>query len=280
MLCFDCPRNCGVDRENAFGFCNCSNKIYVAKIIENFMWEEPCISGKKGALAIFFAGCNLRCEFCQNYKISHYQTGKAYSPQEFRALLESFHLSTFSSIDLITPTHYSSALLEALQGFSSPIPIVWNSSGYEKPEMIDKLSTVVDVFLPDLKYFDCDLSLKHSKAKDYFQVASKAIEAMRRNKPKEVFQGGVLQEGVLIRHLVLPGCKDDSLKLLDYIKEQIQNPFVSLMSQFTPVPNSDITRALYPLEYKIVLSYSDKLGIDRGYFQDFDSSSKSFIPDF
>ena len=192
MLCYDCPRMCGVDRQKAEGFCGQGEKIRVAKIIENFMWEEPCISGDKGALAIFFSGCNLRCEFCQNYKISHKKVGNEYSPEEFRKLLLSYDLSTFSSIDLITPSHFSSAIVEALKGLKLPIPIVWNSSGYEREEVIEKVAGVVDVFLPDLKYFDEVLSMKNSKAKDYFLVASRAIAAMKKAKPQNIFNGDVM----------------------------------------------------------------------------------------
>ena len=280
MLCYDCPRECGVNRDERVGFCGCKNKIFVSKIIENFMWEEPCISGQKGALAIFFAGCNLRCEFCQNYKISHCQNGKEYSPEEFRSLLESLDLSTFSCIDLITPTHFSSLIIEALKGFKSPIPIVWNSSGYEKEEMIESVAQVVDVFLPDFKYFDEELSEKYSKAKDYFAVASKAVKMMRKCKPQEVFKDDVLQEGVLIRHLVLPSHKENSIKVLDFIKKEIASPFISLMSQFTPTEKSSISRKVYPLEYKIVCAHAVKLGLDRGYMQGFDSSTEDFIPQF
>ena len=203
MNCFDCPRRCGVDRSVQTGFCKVDDKIAVAKVIENFMWEEPCISGKKGALAIFFGGCNLMCEFCQNYKISHTQIGQKYTPIQFREFLKSFDLDKYCSIDLITPTHYSSLLIEALSEFSSPIPIVWNSSGYENEEMIEKVAKVVDVFLPDFKYYDKNLSHQLSKAKDYFEVASKAILMMRKTKPENYFKDDVLQEGVLIRHLVL-----------------------------------------------------------------------------
>ena len=204
MLCFDCPRMCGVDRRKVDGFCGQGENIRVAKIIENFMWEEPCISGDKGALAIFFAGCNLRCEFCQNYKISHAKVGKEYTPEEFKKMLLEYDLSTFSSIDLITPTHFSSALEKAFKGLSLPIPVVWNSSGYENEETIERVAKFVDVFLPDLKYFDCKLSSKYSKAANYFEQASKAIKRMRKSKPNNVFDNGVLTEGVLIRHLVLP----------------------------------------------------------------------------
>ena len=280
MLCYDCPRNCGGDRSKAKGFCQADDKIAVAKVIENFMWEEPCISGEKGALAIFFGGCNLKCEFCQNHKISHSQVGQKYSPKEFKQFLDSFDLTKFSCIDLITPTHYSSLLIDALSNFDCPIPIVWNSSGYEKEEMIEKLSSVVDVFMPDLKYFDSQLSKKLSKAEDYFECASRAIKKMRECKSNNVFSDGVLKEGVLIRHLVLPGHTDDSVKLLQFIKDEISNPFISLMCQFTPTENSSIKRKILPLEYKRVLAFAEKLGLNDGYFQGQDSADDGFIPEF
>ena len=280
MLCYDCPRNCGIDRALQKGFCGESDKIRVAKIIENFMWEEPCISGDKGALAIFFSGCNLKCDFCQNYKLSHQGCGKEYTADEFRCLLEGYDLSTFSSVDLITPTHFSSLLIKALSDFDCPIPIVWNSSGYEKEEVIQKLADVVDVFLPDFKYSDDSLALKHSKASDYFEVASKAVVAMRKVKKQEIFKDGVLQSGVLIRHLVMPEKVENSKRVLDFLKNEIDNPFISLMSQFTPTQNSQLQRKIYPLEYKLVLSHAEKLGLNHGYIQDYCSSSEDFIPEF
>ncbi len=278
-LCYDCPRRCGVDRRITKGYCLEEDKIRVAKIVENFMWEEPCISGKKGALAIFFSGCNLRCEFCQNYQISHIGKGISYTPKEFRQLLEKFDLTKYSSIDLITPTHFSSLLIEALSDFKSPIPIVWNSGGYENCEVIKRLGKVVDVFLPDFKYFDEKLSKDLSKATDYFQVASKAIMAMREIKKENKFDNGVMQEGVLIRHLVLPGQTKDSLKILDFIAENISSPFVSIMGQFTPI-RGRIKEKLKPIEYKLVLSHAEKIGLTEGYFQELASAEESFIPEF
>lgn len=277
--CFDCPRNCGVIRGTQRGFCGEGDKIRVAKIIENFMWEEPCISGEKGALAIFFSGCNLRCEFCQNYEISHVGKGKEYLPQEFADLLKSYDLEKYSTIDLITPTHFSSLLLEALDEFKSPIPIVWNSGGYEKPEMIRKLSKVVDVFLPDFKYYSSGLSKSLSKVDDYFSIAQDAIKTMREEKEENVFKEGILQKGVLIRHLVLPGYIEDSKKILEYISQNISQPFVSIMGQFVPM-GKIIKERLKPLEYKIILSYAEKLGLTNGYFQDLDSACDKFIPEF
>lgn len=280
MLCYDCPRNCGVDRNKNLGFCREEENIRIAKIIENFKWEEPCISGKKGALAIFFSGCNLRCEFCQNFNISHKGKGDVYSSEEFRNLLENYDLSKFSCIDLITPTHFSSKIIESLQNFKSPIPIVWNSSGYEKEETIERLKNIVDVFLPDFKYYSSELSLKLSYAKDYFEVASKAIKKMRELKPKNIFNDGILQSGVLIRHLVLPGQVKDSFKILDYIKENINDPYISLMAQFTPINKGTLNRRIYPLEYKAVLSHAEKLNLDKGYIQDITSANENFVPEF
>ncbi len=277
--CNDCPRNCNVDRSIAKGFCGESDKIRVSKIIENFMWEEPSISGDKGALAIFFSGCNLRCEFCQNYEISHIGKGKEYTPSEFRDLLLSFDLEKYSSIDLITPTHFSSLILEALHNVKFTIPIVWNSSAYEKPETIKRLSFIVDVFLPDFKYYDKNLSLALSKAEDYFDVAKEAILAMKEYKKKNIFENGLLKEGLLIRHLVLPGYSQDSKKILDFIADNINDPYISLMGQFTPT-RGRLKDRLKPLEYKIVLSYAEKRGLINGFFQELNSANSSFIPKF
>lgn len=276
--CFDCPRNCGVDRIQSFGVCKAPNKIIVAKIIENFMWEEPCISGKKGALAIFFSGCNLHCNFCQNYKISKNIVGQQYTPQEFLSLLKSYDLEKFSCIDLITPTHFSSLLIETLSNYKFPIPIVWNSGGYEKPETIEKLSVVVDVFLPDLKFFSSDVSKKYTCCSDYFTWASQSLIKMRELK-KDKFKNGIMTQGLLVRHLVLPNQYRDSLKILEFISDKLPNTYISLMSQFTPVGESK-SRKILPLEYKLVLNHAEKLKLNKGYFQDFSSSTEEFVPNF
>lgn len=281
MKCYDCPRKCGVERDINVGFCGEKDKIRISKIIENFKWEEPCISGEKGALAIFFSGCNLRCEFCQNYEISHKGKGEYYSSQEFIDLIKSFDLRKFETIDLITPTHFSSLLIEAFKDFKSPIPIVWNSSGYESVDIIEKISTFVDVFLPDFKYYSSELSFKLSKAVDYFDITSKAIKKMKELKKENLFNDrGILTTGLLIRHLVLPEKTNDSFKILDYIRNNIKDPYISLMSQFTPVGKGELKRKIYPLEYKLVLNYAQKLGLDKGFFQEFSSADEIFIPNF
>ena len=278
MMCTDCPRFCQVNRNIEKGFCGAQNKIVVAKIIENFTWEEPCISGKKGTLAIFFAGCNLKCRYCQNFKISHSLVGQEFSPEQFRQKIESYQLEKYSAIELITPTHFSSLLSLSFENFCSPIPIVWNSSGYENEQTIEKIAKFVDVFLPDFKYADNILAQKLSFAPNYFERAKEAIALMAKLKPN-IWQEGVLKSGVLIRHLVLPQNVKNSLDVLDAIKQIVDKPFVSIMSQFTPF-GKPFDRALLPLEYKIVLSHAQKIGLNEGYMQDFSSAKTEFVPNF
>lgn len=280
MKCKDCPRMCKINRNSTIGFCGFKDKIVVAKIIENFMWEEPCISGEKGSLAIFFSGCNLKCNFCQNYKISFTNKGKEFSPKEFNNFLSQFNQKKYSCIEFISPTQFSSLLVEALRDFKKEIPLVWNSGGYETPSTIKKISKFVNVFLPDFKYSENVLSKSFSGADNYFYYASKSIKQMRKLKPKEIFNNEILTEGVLIRHLVLPGFLENSKKVLAFISKKIKNPFISLMSQFTPTPYSSIKRKIYPLEYKIILNYAKNLNLFRGYFQELDSANESFIPSF
>lgn len=276
MKCFDCPRNCGVDRSKQKGFC-LEGELRVAKVIENFMWEEPCLTGEKGVLAIFFSGCNLRCKFCQNYKISHIGQGKVYTPEQFADFLKQFDMTKFWAIDLITPTHFSSKLAQAFSIYRPNIPIIWNSSGYEKAQTIEMVSKFVDIFLVDFKYVDKKLSTALSCCNDYYDQAIKAIEQMC--KKKNIFDGQLLRQGTIIRHLILPGCTYDSLAVIKTIAEKFPSALLSIMSQFTPIEQSPIKRRLKPLEAKIVLSKAEKLGL-QGYFQDIESSDAQFIPKF
>lgn len=279
MVCEQCPRRCKVNRTKTIGFCGESEKIRVAKIIENFKWEEPCISGDKGALAFFFSGCNLRCNFCQNYEISHIGKGQSFSVKEFRKLLSSYDLSKFDSIDLVTPSQFSLQLCEVFKDFNSPIPIVFNSNSYESEDIITKVSAFVDVFLADLKFYDQALSSRVALASDYFTVASKVVKLMNKLKPNRL-ENNILKQGLLIRHLILPNQVRDSIKLLDFIRKEIKNPFVSIMSQFTPIGKGEFDRPISPLELKAVLAHAEKLGLTNGYFQDLESANTCFIPNF
>ena len=279
MKCNACPRKCNVDRNSSLGFCNEGEEIRVAKIINNFKWEEPPISGNNGTCAIFFSGCNLKCSFCQNYKISRGQVGDLFTSEEFANILKQLDESSNESIDLITPTHFTNQILKAFEIYKPKKKVVWNSSGYESVSSVDKIAKYVDIFLPDFKYYSPELSLHFSKAKDYFEIARKAIKRMSVLKPNK-FKNGVLTEGVIIRHLVLPSHAKDSFEIFNFIKQNIDNPIISVMSQFTPNGEDKEGRKLNVIEYKAVLSHIKKLGLTNGYFQDLSSADENYIPEF
>ncbi len=277
-LCSICPRNCGIDRNLSKGFCNEQNTIKIAKIIKNFGWEEPCITGKKGALAIFFSGCNLRCDYCQNFEISRGGVGQDYSIDEFCKLIED-EQDSHSSIDLVTPTHFSVALQKAFERLDKKIPVIWNTNSYETVENIQKVSKFVDVFLADLKYSDDSLGREFSKCNDYFSNALPAIKEMCRQKC-DIMEDDFMKQGVIIRHLVLPDHIQNSIKTLNIINDNFPTRKVSIMSQFTPNGRSKLNRKLKPIEYKAVLAHLESLEISNGYIQDFDSADECFIPNF
>lgn len=275
-ICEICPRHCKVNRGKNVGFCNEFNKIRISKIIDHFKWEEPCLTDEKGVCAIFFSGCNLKCDYCQNYEISCGQVGKEYSAEEFANLLREKEKDN-SYFDFITPTHFSNEILSAFKIYRPKIPVIWNSSSYEEVEILKKLNEFVDIYLLDLKYADNFVGRKYSNCHDYFDKASKVLDFCAQK--KDVFKDNLLRQGLIIRHLVLPNEIDNSLKVIDYIAKNFPDRIVSVMSQFTPTPKSSIKRKLTPLEYKIVQKRAlNKL--TKGYFQDFDSAEDSFIPKF
>lgn len=278
MLCQICPRKCLVNRNKKNGFCNENKSIRIAKIIKNFQWEEPCITGKKGSLAIFFSGCNLRCDYCQNYEISQGTVGETFSIDQFVELIEE-NQPSHSSIDLITPTHFSDELYEAFKRVKKTIPVVWNTNSYETSNNIKKISEFVDVFLADFKYSCDEMGKKFSLCNDYYTQSLKAINQMCKEK-KDIYKDDLMIEGVLIRHLVLPGYVENSLKVLDCIKENFLDRKISLMSQFTPNGRSTLNRKLKPIEYKIVLAHLQKLNLTNGYLQEFESADDCFVPKF
>ena len=275
-ICEICPRHCKINRKKNVGFCNEFNKIRISKIIDHFKWEEPCLTDEKGVCAIFFSGCNLKCDYCQNYEISCGQVGKEYSAEEFANLLREKEKDN-SYFDFITPTHFSNEILSAFKIYRPKIPVIWNSSSYEEVEILKKLDEFVDIYLLDLKYADNFVGRKYSNCHDYFDKASKVLDFCAQK--KDVFKDNLLRQGLIIRHLVLPNEIDNSLKVIDYIAKNFPDRIVSVMSQFTPTPKSSIKRKLTPLEYKIVQKHAlNKL--TKGYFQDFDSAEDSFIPKF
>lgn len=283
MKCELCPRKCGVNREENAGFCGVKT-LKVARVMLH-MWEEPIISVGKGSGAIFFSGCNLKCLYCQNFEISHQAKGNEISPNGLAEIFKALERQGAANINLVTPTHFADGIVEALEIYRPKIPIVWNTSGYEEVETIKKIAKYVDVYLTDLKYFSSELSKNFSNAENYFEKASKAILEMRKAQPKDVVGNGVMKKGLIVRHLVLPGCVKDSIKVLDWIKENLgSETYLSLMNQYTPCykasENELLKRKIKPLEYKVAQAHALKLGFENGFFQEPQSASKKYIPKF
>lgn len=283
MICNKCPRGCNIDRSKNVGVCGVGDMPRVAKAYLH-MWEEPAITGSNGSGTVFFSGCNLKCIYCQNYKISHEGFGKYITYDRLAGIFKDLEEKGASNINLVSPSHYVDAIKKALDIYKPNIPIVYNTSGYDSVETIEELKDYVDIFLVDFKYFDSDLANKLSKAPDYPDVTKAAILKMREIIPDEVYEGDVLKKGVLIRHLILPNHTDDSIKILTWIKENIKNPFISLMGQYTPMYKAqafeDISRVLKPIEYKIVEEKMIALGLTNGYTQELSSANDCYTPVF
>lgn len=284
MNCNICPRKCNVDRKVNIGFCKASNNIKVAKYMLHF-WEEPIISGDNGSGAIFFSHCNLKCVYCQNYKISSEGQGKIITQEQFIDIMKELEQLGANNINLVSPTHYTYQITEALKKYKPKIPIVWNSSGYEDDLTIKNLKDLVDIYLVDMKYMDNNLAFNLSKAEDYPEVCKKAILQMRENQPKDIIKNGIMQKGVIIRHLVLPNEIENSFKVLDWIYENFgENIFISIMGQYTPcyqaINMQKYNRVLKPIEYKRVINHVKLLGFNNGFFQELDSANSCYIPNF
>lgn len=282
MICDICPRKCNIDRSKAVGFCGMTNTVKLAKA-DVFMWEEPCISGTNGSGAVFFSGCNLRCCFCQNFQISNQNFGKEISTKRLAQIFKELAEKDVHNINLVSPSHFVNQIIEALKIYKPNIPIVYNSNGYESVETIKKLKNYVDIYLVDLKFCSSELSQRYCKANNYFEVATSTIKEMISQKPKVIVQNGIMKQGVIIRHLVMPNQTADSLKILQWIADNAkENCLVSLMCQYTPYFNAknypEINRKLKPIEYKIVLTRANELGLTNGYAQDMSSATEDFIP--
>lgn len=285
MQCKLCPRQCNIDRDKTTGYCGVNNTLKIARAGLHY-WEEPIISGTEGSGTIFFSGCNLKCVYCQNYDISSQAFGKEITVERLSEIFKELEDKGANNINLVTPTHYVPQIIDALKIYRPKIPIVYNTSGYDSVSELKMLEGYVDVYLTDLKYVDSELSKKYSKAPDYFDVASKAILEMVRQQPTNVYNDkGMLIKGVIVRHMVLPGCMKDSFKVLDWIKDNLGvDTIVSIMGQYTPyyksVDYTEINRPIKPLEYKAVIAHFNSIGLNNGYSQDLSSSSKDYIPPF
>ena len=283
--CTLCPRRCGVDRTRGqLGFCKMPGQVHAARAGVHY-WEEPVISGSFGSGAVFFSGCTLKCAFCQNYDISQENFGKPMTSAELRAAFERLIDEGVQNINLVTPTHFLPDILPALEP-KLPVPVVYNCGGYESVETLRQLEGKIDVYLPDFKYSDNALAKRLSSAPDYFETASAAILEMYRQVGKPVLEDDEMKRGVLVRHLVLPGCVDNSLGVIDWVAEHFRSGDIlfSLMSQYVPMGRAvempPFDRRITELEYDSVLSYMMLLGIEDGYTQDFSSAERGYTPSF
>ena len=280
--CQLCPRRCCADRTaGETGFCRCPDTALVAKAMIH-KWEEPALAGNGGSGAVFFGGCTLKCKYCQNAAISRGNVGKPMDSGQLRALFEDLIAQGAENIDLVTPTHFLPTILPALEP-KLPVPVVYNCGGYERVETLKELEGKVDIYLPDLKYADPRLAMALSAAPDYFGVATEAIREMVRQTGPVRWQGDKVVRGTIIRHLILPGFVDNSLKCLDWIGEHFApgEVLVSLMRQYTPMGNlpAPLDRRVNDEEYDAVLSWMYLNDLE-GFTQEEDSADIGFIPDF
>ena len=288
--CTICPHECKINRnEGKIGRCKSTDKIKIA-LYSTHNFEEPCISGKKGSGTVFFSNCNLNCVFCQNYEISQEARGKEIEIEDLAKIFLEQQKRNLENINLVTPTSYVSQIIEAIkiarkEGFN--LPIVYNTNGYEKVETIKKLDGYVDIYLPDLKYAEDDLAKKYSKIDNYFEIATKAILEMQRQvgKPK-LNKEGVMQKGIIVRHLVLPSHIENSKKVLKWIKENIyKENYVSIMAQYFPCYKAkeekeykDINRKLTKEEWKKIENYVEKLDFENGFIQELGEHEEEYVP--
>ena len=284
--CLQCPRRCGADRETRMGFCRVPAAPMVVRAAPHYE-EEPCISGTRGSGTVFFAGCNLRCVFCQNHEISRGLAGRAVTVPELRDIFLRLRDQGVHNINLVTPSHYAVPIAQALEGLELGIPVVWNSSGYDSVETLRRMEGLVQVYLPDFKYADPALAQRYSSAPDYPEVAAAAIaEMFRQAGPYELDDEGLLQKGVLVRHLILPEHPKNSRGVMDTLTRLLpKGSFLfSLMSQYTPMPGledfPEMTKTVTPALSEFCYRYLLRCGIEDGYYQDLAAATDEMIPEF
>ncbi len=288
FVCRLCPRQCGIDRHVQTGVCRSPDRIRAARAALH-LWEEPCISGTRGSGTVFFSGCALRCVFCQNYAISSENFGIEITVGQLAEIFLDLQRKGAHNINLVSAAHYGPWVREALRQVKGElrIPVVYNSGGYESVEELKNWEGYVDVYLPDLKFVSPDLSARYCGAPDYFAVAGEAIKEMYRQVgPVQTDPDGMLQRGMVIRHLVMPGMSKDSFAVLDWIRRQFEpgSVYLSLMSQFCPTPNCknypEINRRISTYEYNKVLDYALSLGLEEGFSQERSSAKEEYTPPF
>ena len=285
MICDICPRLCHAERTQSrgAGYCAMPAGIVAAKAMLHH-WEEPCLSGSRGAGCVFFSGCNLGCVYCQNGRISHDNFGKVITPARLREIFDELIDQGAHCIDLVTPTHFTPWILEALQE-PLPVPVVWNCGGYERIETLKSIENKVQVYLPDLKYGENGLQIDLSKSKNYFKIATSAIDEMYRQVgPYRLGEDGLLKSGVIIRHMVLPGQLENTKQVIDYVASRFAPGEVlfSLMSQYTPQPGAvgTLARRVTRAEYRSAVAYIQDCGITDGFVQEKSSAKEEYTPIF
>lgn len=291
-ICTLCPRNCAADRENGeIGVCGQTNELKVARAALHF-WEEPCISGTQGSGTVFFSGCSLHCVYCQNREIANGTAGQVISEERLSEIFLELQEKGAHNINLVTPGHFVPQIIHALELAKKNglgLPVVYNTSGYEHVETIKMLEGIVDIYLPDLKYISEELSGRYSHAKDYSKRAKAAIAEMVRQTGPAVFFGeteeGLMRKGTIVRHLILPGCIEDSKEVVRYLYETYGNAvYISIMNQFTPLSHLNeyprLNRKITEEEYDEVVDYAISLGVENGFIQEGETAEESFIPEF
>lgn len=286
MICELCPRRCGAERRGdgvGNGYCGAPEMPVIARAALHY-GEEPCISSENGSGTVFFSGCSLSCVFCQNYEISHNMRGKSVSVKRLAEIFKELYEAGADNINLVNPTHYVSAIAEAFEIYKPPIPVVYNSGGYDSKEVLNKVS-FADVFLLDLKYLDRKRALKYSNAEDYPSIATEAILECARRVGGNVFDDrGLMKKGLIIRHLIMPQGTNEALGVIDWVKKNVPWAVLSLMSQYTPCGDlskfPEIDRRITRREYGKVLDYAAESGIENIYTQKLSSFGEEFIPPF
>lgn len=279
--CNLCPNLCKIDKGLKKGACGTDSKIRIAKFYLH-PFEEPIISGTKGSGTIFFCGCSLKCVFCQNFELSRNLRGKEISVNELADIFKKLEDEGAHNINLVNPTHYSNKIIEALKIYRPNIPIVYNTHGYENIEIIEQLNYYVDVYLPDVKYFSPAIAKRYTGKENYFEVASKAVSFMIDSKPLIFDNNGLIRQGVVVRHLVLPQCTSDSKKILDWYANVKDKAYINVMSQYTPFGDlesfPELKRKITRREYDTVMDYAIALGIEKMFYQEFESADEKYIP--
>lgn len=284
MNCSICPRKCNADRENSVGFCKSPAEFRLARAALHF-WEEPCISGENGSGTVFFSGCNLKCVYCQNYEISIENKGIVVDDSRLIEIFKSLIEQGAENINLVNPTHYADRLANLFEKWHCPVPVVYNTSGYESAQTLKMLDGIVDIYLTDFKYIRPDKAQKYSNAPDYPEVAKNALAEMKRQVQGYAFDSrGVMQKGVIVRHLVLPQNTNSALRIIDYIAENYSDTYLSIMAQYVPCGSlenhPEINRKITEREYNKVVDYALQTGLENVFIQQTESAGKEFIPPF